>query len=231
MPRPAALRATAPRSPDARKASANAPGVTAMTCSFFFCSALQARRLCHLFRARAVRVCARRPSDNPKARRRCAPPDDRESPPPAHWRRMPAQPPAPPSVRRYAWRARCSSRSRRRGFSRSACHTRCWNSVPRTSSGRSTPSPGASTKPTTCATSRSNCASPPLSRARGKRSWRSRARASGSSPIEIAHTPRSLCATRMQPSEHSPTAKRISRLAPPSRYRVGVMPSTWLDTP
>ena len=42
--------------------------------------------------------------------------------------------------------------------------------------------PGASTKPTTLATSCSNAASPPISRARGKRSCRSRASASGSSP-------------------------------------------------
>ena len=34
----------------------------------------------------------------------------------------------------------------------SACHTRCWKAVPRTSSGRSRPIPGVSTKPTTCAT-------------------------------------------------------------------------------
>ena len=37
---------------------------------------------------------------------------------------------------------------------------------------------------------------------------RARARP-GSSPSRIAHTPLALCATRIDPSEHSPTAKRI----------------------
>jgi AraC family transcriptional regulator of adaptative response/methylated-DNA-[protein]-cysteine methyltransferase len=40
---------------------------------------------------------------------------------------------------------------------------------------------------------------------------------SGSSPSKIAHTPRALCATSIAPSEHCPTANRISLLVPPAR--------------
>ena len=47
-------------------------------------------------------------------------------------------------------------------------------------------------------------------RAFGKRSCRSRTSASGSSPRVMAQTPFSVAATRIAPSEHSPTAKRIA---------------------
>ena len=40
-----------------------------------------------------------------------------------------------------------------RGICCSACHTRCWNAVPRISSGSVAPREGSSTRPTTCATS------------------------------------------------------------------------------
>jgi hypothetical protein len=49
------------------------------------------------------------------------------------------------------------------GIPRNACHTRCWKAVPRTSSGKPSPMPGASIKPTTLATSSSKLASPPTS--------------------------------------------------------------------
>jgi hypothetical protein len=44
----------------------------------------------------------------------------------------------------------------------------------------------------------------------------------------MAQTPLLLLATRIEPSEHSPTAKRISVSAPPLRNADGVMPRTWL---
>ncbi len=52
----------------------------------------------------------------------------------------------------------------------------------------------------------------------GKRSCSSRTSASGSSPSRIAQTPLPVIATRIEPSEHSPTANRISASTPPSRY-------------
>ena len=79
-------------------------------------------------------------------------------------------------------------------------------------------------KATTRATSCANPASSPINRAFGKRSWRSRTRSFGSSPRRIAHTPVSLAATRIAPSEHAPTAKRIAAPSPPARNLVGVMP-------
>ena len=42
----------------------------------------------------------------------------------------------------------------------------------------------------------------------------------------VRKAPRSLAATRTEPSEHSSTAKRISILAPPARNSVGVIPKT-----
>src|SRR3974390_430609 len=51
----------------------------------------------------------------------------------------------------------------------------------------------------------------------------------GSFPKRIAAIPFLLDATRISPNVHSPTAKRISSLAPPARYCVGVMPSILLD--
>ena len=42
---------------------------------------------------------------------------------------------------------------------------------------------------------------------------------------EIAQTPLAVAATRMAPSEHSPTANRIEVPCPPSRYWPGRMPS------
>ncbi len=74
------------------------------------------------------------------------------------------------------------------------------------------PAPALRRSPTTLATSCSKAASPPISgpaetgpagRAPARRDRR---------PARIAHTPRSLCATRIEPSEHSPIAKRISVL-------------------
>lgn len=50
-------------------------------------------------------------------------------------------------------------------------------------------------------------ASPPSSRARGKRSCRSRVSSSGSSPIRIAHTPASLRATRIAPRRAGAAAR------------------------
>lgn len=66
--------------------------------------------------------------------------------------------------------------------------------------------------------------SPPIKLAFGKRSSRSCTRASGSLPKNMAAMPLSLAATRIDPSEHSPTAKRMSALAPPERKLLGVMP-------
>src|SRR5262249_21834728 len=83
-----------------------------------------------------------------------------------------------------------------------AVHTRCWNAVPRMSSGRSSPCAGASMKPTTLATSCSNLSSPPTRRAFGKRACRLRTSALGSSANSMAHTPFALAATRSAPSEH-----------------------------
>ena len=103
------------------------------------------------------------------------------------------------------------------GIPQSDCHTRSWKAVPRTSSGRSRPCAGASTKPTTLASNCSKSSSPPTSFALGKRSWRSRTRASGASPKRMAETPSWLAATRIEPSEHSPTAKRIDVPLPPAR--------------
>ena len=85
-----------------------------------------------------------------------------------------ARRPAPRHGRLWASRSAArfphSWRSGRPGSPASACQTRCWNAVPRRSSGRSRPMAGASTKPTTRATSCSNSASPPIRLARGKRS-------------------------------------------------------------
>ena len=47
------------------------------------------------------------------------------------------------------------------GMPLSACHTRCWNAVSRTSSGRSCPNAGSSTSAITRATSPSKASSPP----------------------------------------------------------------------
>jgi hypothetical protein len=41
----------------------------------------------------------------------------------------------------------------------------------------------------------------------------------------MAQTPLSVAATRIAPSEHSPTAKRMTLPLPPARNSVGVMPS------
>ena len=134
--------------------------------------------------------------------------------------RRPAPPRAPLSARRCARRSRRSSRSSRPGSSRSACQTRCWNAVPRTSSGRSRPSAGASTKPTTFATSCSKPASPPTSRACGKRSCRSRTSASGSSPSRIAQTP--LSRRRHQDrAERALADREADRRCPRRRRGIG----------
>ena len=42
----------------------------------------------------------------------------------------------------------------------------------------------------------------------------------------MAHTPLSVAATRMEPSEHSPTAKRMTAPRPPFLKALGVMPRT-----
>ena len=58
--------------------------------------------------------------------------------------------------------------------------------------------------------------------ARGNWSCNSRASASGSSPRKRAQIPRSLLATRIDPSEHSPTANQISVRAPGvTKFAVG----------
>ena len=62
-------------------------------------------------RGREACACARRPSDSPTGRRRCARPDGRESRPPADWRRRPAPPRAPPSAGRPRARSPRSSPS------------------------------------------------------------------------------------------------------------------------
>ena len=89
--------------------------------------------------SRASRACARRPSGSRTARRRSSPPGGTGSPPRSCWRHRPAPRPAPSLARRCGPRSRHSSRSCRPGSRRSACQTRCWNAVPRTSSGRSRP--------------------------------------------------------------------------------------------
>ena len=107
--------------------------------------------------------------------------------------------------------ARCSSRLAvaPAGISRSASQTRCWNAVPRTSSGKASPRAGRldQTRPP----------APPVARRLRRRRPAApsgtgpRGRApglSGSSPSRIAATPLALEATRMAPSEHWPTAKR-----------------------
>ena len=45
----------------------------------------------------------------------------------------------------------------------------------------------------------------------------------------MAQTPLSVAATRIEPSEHSPTAKRMEAPWPPERKLVGVIPSTSED--
>ena len=97
------------------------------------------RPSCRAPRARAARACARRPSGSPTARRRCARRDGRGSRPRADSPHRPARPRAPPSARRCARRSRRSWRSIPAGCRAARCHTRCWNAVPRMSSGRSSP--------------------------------------------------------------------------------------------
>lgn len=67
--------------------------------------------------------------------------------------------------------------------------------------------------------------SAPISSAWGKRRSRSWISASGSSPSNTAQTPRSVDATRMDPSEHSPTANRTGNASPPARSSLGVIPN------
>ena len=157
---------------------------------------------------REARACAPRPSDSRRGRRRCGPRGGRGS------RRRAVRPAglrdgAHRLRRRSRRRSRRSSRSRRRGsraglpdspLEGGAAH------VERQIEAAAGPPrirplwrPGSS-----------KSASPPTSSAFGKRSWRSRTRASGSSPSTMAQTPLLLVATRIEPSEHSPTAKRIS---------------------
>ena len=142
------------------------------------------------FAGRSARACARHPSDSPRCRRRCAP----------HGGRGIA------SATGFALQAEATARTaagspiafgdlgiarRRAGrdrpqrlpdalLERRAGKCRAASSRPRA---------GASTKPITFATIASKPASSPTISAFGKRSCRSRASASGSSPIRIAQTP------------------------------------------
>src|ERR1700736_388537 len=61
------------------------------------------------------------------------------------------------------------------------------------------------------------CCVPPISRALGNWSCRSCTSCSGSSPSKMAQIPRWLCATKIAPNEHCPTAKRIWAFGPPAR--------------
>ena len=124
-----------------------------------------------------------------RARRRSAPRDGTGSPPRAGSPRRRPPPPAPPWAPRCGRRSRRSSRSSRPGSPAAPARPAAGRPCPARRAAGPGRVPGASTNPTTFATSSSNSASPPISSARGKRSWSSRASASGSSPSKIAHTP------------------------------------------
>ena len=160
-------------------------------------------------RSRSSAACGRRPSGSRTGSRRCARPGGRGWRRPACWRRRRRPPPGRPWGRRWWPRSRSRSGVVPTGMARSACQTRCWKAVPRTSRGRSRPTRGSSTRATTADIHRSKPASAPVRDAVGNRSSRSWTRASGSSPREMAHTPASVAATRTDPREHSPTPKRM----------------------
>ena len=162
-----------------------------------------------------------------RARRRCAPRDGREWRRRSRSRRTPAPPRARPSARRSARRSRCSSPSRPRGISRSACQTRCWKAVPRTSSGRSRPTRG-----------RLDEADHPghqRARSRGRRRpagpWGSdpEDRAPGRRDRRRAGSRRRPCRWPRRGSSPASTRRRRSGStapSPPARKSLGVMPST-----
>ena len=120
-------------------------------------------------RAPAAPACAPLPSGSPKARRHCAPRDDRESRPPACSRRRPAPRRAPPWARRCVPRFPVARRRARRNLAQrlpdallegGAAHIeRQVEPQPRRFDETRPPA-----RPV-----RSNSASPPISMARGKR--------------------------------------------------------------
>ncbi len=139
----------------------------------------------------------------------------------------PAPPRAPPSARRWRRRPRRSSRCGPPGSPAAPARPAAGRPCPaRRAAGRGR-CPGASTKPTTRATSASKSASPPISAARGKRSWRSRtsvlrivAQHDGADALERFSPPGWSPASTRRPRSGSPRRRR------PRDNRAGVMPST-----
>ena len=151
-------------------------------------------------RGRSARACARRPSDSPTARRRCARRDGRGSPPPADCARTARATARTDFGRADALRDLGVARGRARRdraqrlphalLERGAAH------VERQIEAQRRRFDEADDLRDELLERRRRRRS---GRARGKRSCRSRASASGSSPMRIAQTPRSLAATRIEP--------------------------------
>ena len=156
--------------------------------------------------ARAARVCARLPSDNPTARRRCAPRDagnrERDRIRAAGLRHR-----AERSRRVDAARdVRITRRRARQESVASARHTRCWNSVPPGSSGRSSWRRGASMQAEHAAPGPAPVAQRSLHQCARRETLRAdrASRVCGESPSRMAQIPLSLVATSTRPERRGP---------------------------